>query len=88
MDIFGQFWNVNIAINTDQVGITTILGFYSNTLSRVLLGSQDRGAGGNGEKSPRGGAVMGNGVRGAGRQWGDKRAGQDGCGFQTLRARR
>ena len=51
--MFGQFWNFNIAINIDHVGITIISGFYSNTLRSVL--------------SPRGGAVMGRQVRGVGR---------------------
>ena len=67
VDISGQFWNFDIANNIDHVGITIISGFYSNTISSVLMRSQTTGRGGNGETSPRGRAVMGRQVRGAGR---------------------
>ena len=70
MDIFGQFWNFNIAINIDHVGITIISGFYLNTLSSVLMCSQVRGEGrywvdksagrgGNGKACARGGVGAG-----------------------------
>ena len=70
MDLFGQFWNFNIAINIDHVGITIIFGIlFEHVEQRVNekpslrggYGDRDKSAGwgGNGKRSPRDGAVMG-----------------------------